>query len=113
MTLIKVRAVLNDEFSVMASRDGIEINHSLDVRTLNICDRIYDATFGNRRINIDFNPDSTLKIDSFVKEFESDLGSALLLTIFVNKAGLDVQRLWRICKSWLYGGMDADSPLPS
>jgi hypothetical protein len=109
--LENIRSRIENEFISFASREGIDLEFNRDKRTLNICSRLYDSTFQGRRVNIDYNPESSLKIDSFVKEFESEVGFTMLLTISVNGSGLHADQLWRACKDWLYERKDADAVL--
>lgn len=106
-----MRAKIEREFISFASRDGINLQFNKDKRTLNICSRLYDATFEDRRINIDYNPESSLSVDSFVKQFDSEIGSTMLLTISVNDSGVDADQLWRACKGWLYDRKDGEAAL--
>ena len=105
------RVQLVDGFQRLASHTGVPLDHSSDTKTLDLCSRLYDAVSGGRRINIDYNPQSQLVRDSFIKDFDSELGFTRLLTVFVNDAPLDIPWLWDVTKGWLYDMVQEDSAL--
>jgi len=105
------RSELNRRFILLATREDIDLEYNEDIKTLDVCDRLFDATIGERRINIDYNPSSQLTIDGFVKDFESEIGAAALLTISVNDVGLDAERLWGLYKGWLQEGISPEAAL--
>lgn len=82
-----------------------------DQRTLDLCERLYDEELGDRKINIDFDSESTLPLNGFAKNFGLEPESTLLLTVFVNEESADFERLWAIYRGWLHDGMTPEAAL--
>ncbi len=91
-----------DAFEEFSAQDSISINPLRDKRMLNLCDRLYSERRGDRAIDCDYEPDSNIKSDAFVKSAGMKPNEYDLLTISLNHDEPDFELLWKIYKAWIH-----------
>jgi hypothetical protein len=109
--IAETRNILTEFFKSQADLEGISVNPSDDLKMLDLFDRIFDESREGRRINIDFDPESTLPLNGFCKKFGLEPNEVSLLTIFVSETPADFERLWTIYRGWMHDGMSAEALL--
>ncbi|HEY1605802.1 MAG TPA: hypothetical protein VGF77_09420 [Allosphingosinicella sp.] len=95
-----MRDKLNLNFLSFANNENSEITYDTDNKSLDLLSRLYDEERSDRRINIDYDQDTTLPINGFVKLVGLN-NNIELLTIVISDNTMNLEQLWKIRKAWM------------
>jgi hypothetical protein len=96
-----LRNTLLDRFRSFARAESVVISPSENIRTLDVCDRLYDERAGDRRLNIDIDTDSPRDLRGFYRSSEWNGATVHLITLYSDGKSMDWARLWNVRRSWL------------